>query len=104
MKSEPTTYDVTNQDHVTLRTDKGEIMGRSIYFAIGAVLASAVIAVATSYICKIIDSFSEAISDQELGRPVGGYDGTNEGAHLPSELKSGGVTQSGEPQNKKHDS
>lgn len=78
-------------------------MGRTDYFVIGALLASAVIAIAIAYICKVFESFSEAKSDEEIWRPIRRYDDGKDGTYPVAELTGEDSTRVGETENKQRD-
>ena len=78
-------------------------MGRVYYFVIGAVVASFVIAIATSYICRTLDSFSEAMSDREFEQPIGRYVGMNGSVFHGGELSDEASTQTDQPESKEQD-
>lgn len=78
-------------------------MGRVDYFVIGAVVASLVIAIAASYICRILDSFSEAMSDRQLGQPMGRHEGVNRGVLPDRKLSNEDSTQTNQPESKERD-
>ena len=81
----------------------GDNMGRSGYFVIGALLASLMIAVAISYICTVLDSFSEAKSDDESKQSIGGHEGVKEGAYSGAKLTDEDFAHPDEAKSEKRD-